>query len=174
MTFRTGRNEEAGRKIQDIFKFFIFGPGQRQQCGHSAPEAAADVATVVAPVSPCRKAPSPNHPLHVFFSAPCLLFWLLGRRRLCKSEAQLSSAPECRTIKQLKVDKNKLQQPREPWQKERGIVPRKERALTIHKVQLHKSETSPQWRATRAPNNDNCNCSRSEREGNVGKGKRRH
>lgn len=109
-----------------------------------------------------------------FFSAPCQPFWLLGRRRLCKSEAQLSSAPECRTIKQLKVDKNKLQQPREPWQKERGIVARKERALTIHKVQLHKSETSPQCRATRAPNNDNCNCSRSEREGNVGKGKRRH
>jgi len=55
-------------------------------------------------------------PLPLFFlfcTPPCLLFWLLGRRRLCKSEAQLSSAPECRTIKQLKVDKNKLQQPRE-------------------------------------------------------------
>lgn len=173
MTFRTGRNEEAGRKIQDIFKLFIFGPGQRQQCGHSAPEAAADVATVVAPVSPCRKAPSPNHPLHVFFFLPpvCRFGFWVG---LCKSEAQLSSAPECRTIKQLKVDKNKLQQPREPWQKERGIVARKERALTIHKVQLHKSETSPQCRATRAPNNDNCNCSRSEREGNGRRGKRGH
>jgi len=77
--------------------------------------AAADVATVVAPVSPGGKPPFSLSPCHFFFIlyTPCLLFWLLGRRRLCKSEAQLSSAPECRTIKQLKVDKNKLQQPRE-------------------------------------------------------------
>jgi len=93
LTFRTGRNEEAGRKIQDIFKFFIFGPGQRQQCGHSAPEAAADVATVVAPVSPCRKAPSPNHPLHVFFFfCPLSAVLAFGSASLMqiRSAAQLS------------------------------------------------------------------------------------